>query len=105
MPKYTCTKCGQVGYSKNIASRNFFPDNHNAALLSNVFNVVSKRTEDGRGWKVEISATVWDRVEGPPVPPDTAEMLVADWIAHTEKRDRQEWLCNHEYTVEGEVEC
>ena len=106
MPKYTCVKCGRIGHSKNIATRNFFPANKRAAILSNVFTVKSTRTEKNDGWKVEISATVCDHgLIGPPMPADTAEMVVADWIAHAEEQDRHEWLCDHVYVAEGEVEC
>lgn len=101
MPKYTCTKCGHTGYSKNIASRNFFPEDQMAAMLSNVFSVKTARTEDGCGWKVEFTATVWDAE----IEPDDAEMDVANWISDAGEETRKHWLCNHTWDVDGEVEC
>ena len=33
MPKYTCTRCGETAYSKNIVTRNVFPDNFTVSML------------------------------------------------------------------------
>lgn len=45
MAKYFCPKCGEHAISKCATSRNVFPDNERATLLSNVFGHI-KRIED-----------------------------------------------------------
>ena len=97
MAQYKCEKCGLGGYSKNIRTRNFFPDDQLAAVLTNVCDVTTERMENGRR-KVTLEFRFGDTDDNRP--DDELEIQMVKNIQLSDETIRH-WLCNHNFELVG----
>jgi len=126
MPQYICKKCGASGYSKNIATRSFFPDNQLVAMLSLALSIDENSTacrigEEQTGGEViikffpdnydkmnrreRVEALGFELVKWVENCARVTDDIFIEAFGCTKLDALKEWACEHEYKTQGEVTC
>jgi len=97
MANYICSKCGETASSKCARSRNVFPDNVHATLLSNMTDFEIDRT--GKFPSVQIKMNYMDK--------DSTDIELYTQMIQTlqyalEKGTLEKSVCSHRWKLESD---
>jgi anthranilate/para-aminobenzoate synthase component I len=98
MSQYQCSKCGASAYSKCARSRNVFPDNMTATMLSNITEFAIDRS--GAFPKVKIEMGYLDDATDI----ELYSKVIKSLYHHLEKGDIAQATCSHKWELVDE-EC
>ncbi len=94
MNSFKCSKCDETMTSKNPATRNTFPSDSTAAIMTNITNVITTVQENGRR-KVVIEFPFTDTNQD--WSNDELEMECVKIIRELPEDTVKHWLCDHDW--------
>lgn len=98
MNSYKCTKCDETASSKNPMTRNVFPGDMTAAIMTNIVNVMTEKKENSDR-KVTFEFLYCDTDKS--LSDDELEMVCANNIQTLTEDNIRHWLCNHRWLKVG----